>query len=138
KDIFAGKVRTVVCWKLDRISRRMRDGINTLGDWFQRGLKFVSVTQAIELNGALGNMIAALMFGLAEIEREHIRERQEAGIAAYRKAGGKYPGRQAGNTKVKDVGRAMELRNRGLTIPEIANAMGVSTASVSRYIRATA
>src|SRR5262245_17766349 len=43
-DIFAGKVRTVVVWKLDRLSRRLRDGVNLLADWFDRGVKFVSVT----------------------------------------------------------------------------------------------
>lgn len=99
-DIFSGKIKTVVVWKLDRLSRRLRDGINVLGDWFDRGLRFISVTQQIELNGAVGRMIAALMFGLAEIEREHIRERQAAGIALAKKRR-IYTGRQQGTTKKK-------------------------------------
>lgn len=35
--IFHGEVRTVVVWKLDRLSRSLRDGINTLCDWCDRG-----------------------------------------------------------------------------------------------------
>ena len=32
KDIFTGKVSTVICWKLDRLSRSMQDGVNVLTD----------------------------------------------------------------------------------------------------------
>ncbi len=133
-DIFSGKVKTVVVWKLDRLSRRLRDGVNLLADWFDRGLRFVSVTQQIELNGAVGRMIAALMLGLAEIEREHILERQTAGILLAKKRGA-YAGRKPGTTKATPD-RAAKLRDRGLTLPEIANALDVSTATVSRYLRA--
>jgi DNA invertase Pin-like site-specific DNA recombinase len=31
-DIFAGKVKTVIIWKLDRLSRNLRDGVNVLAD----------------------------------------------------------------------------------------------------------
>ena len=58
---------TVIVWKLDRLSRRLRDGINVLADWCERGLKIVVITQQIELNGAVGRMIAALLLGLAEL-----------------------------------------------------------------------
>ena len=48
RDIFAGKVGTVIVWKLDRLSRRLRDGVNVLADWCERGLKIVVITQQIE------------------------------------------------------------------------------------------
>lgn len=131
-EIFAGRVRTVVVWKLDRLSRRLRDGVNLLADWFDRGIRFVSVTQQIELNGPVGRMIAALMFGLAEIEREYIRERQAAGISLARKQG-VYTGRKRGTFKAKP-GRAKQLRGKGLKIREIATAMGTSERTVKRYL----
>ncbi len=53
KDIFDGKVNTVVVWKLDRLSRNLRDGINTLSDWCERGLRVVSVTQQIDFSRAV-------------------------------------------------------------------------------------
>lgn len=133
-DIFAGKIKTVIVWKLDRLSRNLRDGVNVLADWAEKGLKIVVVTQQLELNGVVGRTIAALLFGLAEIEHGNIRERQKAGIEAA-KARGVYTGRAVGSTKA-NPGRARELKRKGLSMDEIATALGISKRSVSRYLRA--
>ena len=130
--IFAGEIRTVVVWKLDRISRRQVDGIAVLADWCDRGVRVVSVTQLIDLKGAVGRMVASVLFGVAEIELEHRRERQAAGIRVAKKRGA-YQGRKAGTTKAKPA-RALELRERGLSSKEIATAMGVSVRTVFRYL----
>jgi DNA invertase Pin-like site-specific DNA recombinase len=132
KDIFDGKIRTVVVWKLDRLSRRLRDGVNLIADWCDRGVRIVSTTQQIDLSGPVGRMLAAVMLGLAEIELEYRQERQAAGIRAAKKRG-VYSGRKAGTTKAKPA-RAIELHAKGLTAPEIAEAMGVSLRSVWRYL----
>ncbi len=132
KAIFDGKVKTVVVWKLDRISRRQRDGINVLADWCERDVRVVSVTQQIDLSGAVGRMVASVMFGLAEIEMEYRRERQAAGIRVARKKG-VYTGRLKGTTTGKPE-RARALKVQGLTIAEIANAMAVSKRTVFRYL----
>lgn len=122
-------------WRLDRISRRLKDGINTLANWCERGVRVVSVTQQIDLNGAIGSMLASVMFGLAEIELEYRRERQAAGIKVARERG-VYQGRQRGLTKAKPQ-RARELRDRGLTVPEIAKSLGTSDRTVFRYLTST-
>ena len=134
KDIFDGKVKTVVVWKLDRLSRRLRDGVNLLADWCEKGLKVVVITQQIELSGAVGRMIAAVLLGLAEIELEYRRERQVAGIEVARKQG-KFTGRKKGTTKGKPE-RARQLKRQGLTMPEIAQALGTSVRTVWRYLGA--
>ena len=95
KAIFDGTIKTVVVWKLDRISRRLRDGINLLADWCERDVRVVSVTQQIDLSGPVGRMVASVMFGLAEIELEYRRERQEAGIAVAKSAVSTREGRKA-------------------------------------------
>ena len=125
KAVFAGEVRTVVVWKLDRISRRQCDGVNLLADWCERGVRVVAVTQQIDLSGVVGRMVASVLFGLAEIESEYRRERQAAGIAEA-KGRGAYRGRQQGTTKAPSH-RARELRSRGLTAQEIATALGISS-----------
>ena len=130
----SGKVGTVIVWKLDRLSRRLRDGVNLLADWCERGLKIVVITQQIELNGAVGRMIAALLLGLAEIELEYRAERQAAGIEVARKKG-VYRGRKKGTTKGEPE-RARELRAKGLKVSEIAQAMGTSKRTVQRYLAA--
>jgi DNA invertase Pin-like site-specific DNA recombinase len=52
------RVKTIVIWKLDRLSRRLRDGINTLADWCEKNIKIVVITQQIELSGAVGRICA--------------------------------------------------------------------------------
>ena len=130
--IFDGEISTVVVWKLDRLSRSLRDGVNVLCDWCDRGLRVVCVTQQIDFNGSLGKMLAAVLLGVAEMETEVRRERQAVGIAAAQ-AEGRYLGRRPGTTKAKPA-RAKRLRQRGLTYNEIATALGVSTRTAKRYV----
>jgi DNA invertase Pin-like site-specific DNA recombinase len=131
KAIFSGTVTTVVVWKLDRISRGQRDGVNLLADWCERGVRVVAVTQQIDLSGPVGRMVASVLFGLAEIESEYRRERQAAGISVARRRG-VYHGRKKGTTKAKPA-RARQLRDQGLSVCEIANALAVSPRTVFRY-----
>lgn len=133
KSVFAGEVETVVVWRLDRLSRSLRDGLNILCDWCDKGLRVVSVTQQIDFNGATGKMLAAVLLGVAEMEQETRRERQAAGIAAAKERG-VYAGRKPGTTKA-DPERVKELREKGLTVQEIARFMGVSRFTVYRYLK---
>jgi len=134
--VFAGEVGTVVVWKLDRLSRNLRDGINVLHDWCDKGLRVVSVTQQIDFNGAVGKLLAAVLLGIAAMEQETRRERQAVGIAIAKKAG-KYKGRQVGTTKAMPE-RARQLRDRGLSAEEIAKSLGVSRNTAFRYLRTDA
>lgn len=131
--IFNGEIETVVVWKLDRLARSLKDGINILADWCKRDVRVVSVTQQIDLSGTVGHLIASLLFGIAEMELQHTKERQAIGIALARKRG-VYKGRQPGTTKSTPT-RAQELRRQGLTVPEIANALNVSPRTVFNYLR---
>jgi DNA invertase Pin-like site-specific DNA recombinase len=133
RAIFAGEVGTVLCYKLDRLSRSLREGINVLCDWCGRGLRVVSVSQQIDFNGTLGKMLAAVLFAIAEMESETRRERQAAGIAVAKRAG-KYKGRKAGTTKAAPE-RALALRKKGLSVAEIAKALGVGRNTVFVYLR---
>jgi DNA invertase Pin-like site-specific DNA recombinase len=131
--VFAGEVGTVAVYKLDRLSRKLREGLDVLCDWCERGLRVVSVTQQIDFNGSLGKMLAAVLLGIAQMEQETRRERQAAGIAVAKRAG-KYRGRKPGTTKA-DPRRARQLRERGLSVPEIAKALGVGRNTVFVYLR---
>ena len=66
--IFAGDIHTVVVWKLDRLARNLKEGVNVLADWCQRRVRVIAITQQIDLSGPVGNLIASLLFGIAEIE----------------------------------------------------------------------
>ena len=132
RGILAGKINTVVSWKLDRISRRQREGINLLADWCERGVRVVVVTQQIDLSGTVGHLVASLLFGLAQLEQEYRHERQAAGIEVAKQKG-IYRGRLKGTTKARPA-RAETLRKKGLTVSEISTALGVSPRTVFRYL----
>jgi DNA invertase Pin-like site-specific DNA recombinase len=74
--IFRGEIKTVMVWKLDRLARSMREGVNVLTDWCERGVRVVSVTQQIDLSGTIGHLVAGVLFAIAEIELQHTHERR--------------------------------------------------------------
>jgi DNA invertase Pin-like site-specific DNA recombinase len=45
------------------------------------------VTQQIDLSCTVGHLVAGVLFAIAEIELQHTREHQAAGITAARKRG---------------------------------------------------
>ena len=130
--IFNGEVQTVVVYKLDRLSRKLRDGIGVLCDWCDKGLRGVSVMQQIDFAGIVGQMIASVLFAVAEMEQETRRERQAEGNAIA-KRNRKYKGRKPGTMKAKPQ-RATKLIHQGLSQSEIAKALGVSRATVQRHL----
>lgn len=130
--IFGGEHAVVVLWRLDRLSRKQRDGINLLANWCDAGVRVVSITQQLDLAGATGRLIAGVLFAVAEMELETMKERQRVGIAAAKERG-VYRGRAPGTTKAKPE-RATALKAKGLTQIEIGAALGVSRTTVNRYL----
>ena len=132
QDVFNGKVKTVVVYKLDRLSRSLRDGINVLTDWLDAGIRVVSVTQQLDFSGAAGKLIASVLFAVSEMETETRKERQADGIKAA-KAKGVYKGRAKGSSTV-DSSRVRELKAQGLKATEIATSLGISRQSVYSHL----
>lgn len=133
KAVFTGEIHTVLTYKLDRLSRKMADGISTLSSWLDSGVRFVSVSQSFDFSGTVGKMVAAVLLGVAEMEQETRKERQKAGIEVAKEQG-KYKGRKKGTTKAKPS-RALQLRDQGFTIKEIAAALSVSRGTVFSYLK---
>src|SRR5439155_8393394 len=79
-------------WKFDRFARSVRHLVTALGEFRELGVEFVSLTEAIDTNTALGRAMFAIVGAIAEFERELIRERVVAGVAKA-KASGKRLGR---------------------------------------------
>ena len=132
KAVFNGEVGTIVVYKLDRLSRSIRDGINTICDWCERSIRVVSVTQQLDFNGTTGKLVASVLFAVAEMEQENRRERQAVGIAVAKRMK-KYKGRKRGTFKAKPT-RARKLREKGFQMEEIATSLGVTRQTVYRYL----
>src|SRR6516165_7493999 len=71
---------TLIVWKLDRLGRSLRDLIAMLDDLKQRGVKFRSLTEAIDTDTATGRAMWQMIGVLAELERSLIAERTRAGV----------------------------------------------------------
>lgn len=72
EDVMAGKIQAVVCYKIDRISRSIRDLVNLIEDYSELGVHFVSFSDNINTAAPGGMMMATLFGSLAQMEREAI------------------------------------------------------------------
>src|SRR4029077_19741358 len=81
---------TLIVWKLDRLGRSLRDLIAMLDDLKQRGVKFHSLTEAIDTETPTGRAMWQLIGILAELERSLIAERTRAGVKAAQRRGVKF------------------------------------------------
>lgn len=126
---------TLIVWKLDRLARSMKQLIETIEGLRVRGIGFRSLTEAVDTTTAQGVLVFHLFSALAEFERALIRERTRAGLAAAKRAGrtGGRPAKLTGEDL--DVARTL-LTNPDITVVEIADRMGVSPATLYRYLPA--
>ena len=126
---------TVVVWRLDRLGRSLKHLIETVGALEARGVAFVSLTEAIDTSTPGGRLIFHVFGALAEFERDLIRERTLAGLAAAR-ARGRVGGRPTVWTPAK-LATAKAMHASGdYDVSSIAKVLGVSRASVYRALQA--
>lgn len=79
----------LVVWKLDRLSRSLKDLLHILEKIDAAGAAFRSLTEAIDTSGAAGRMMMQMLGSFAEFERAMVRERTRAGLKAARDQGRK-------------------------------------------------
>ncbi|GAB3682938.1 hypothetical protein GCM10028814_20590 [Angustibacter aerolatus] len=79
-------------WRLDRIGRSVIDLLRIVDELRERGVGFRSLSEGLDTITAAGRFTLTIMAALAEMERELMRERTLAGLAAA-KAGGRTGGR---------------------------------------------
>jgi DNA invertase Pin-like site-specific DNA recombinase len=126
---------TLVVWKLDRAGRSLTHLIELLKGLKERNIEFISLTEQIDTTAPGGKLIFHLMGALAEFERDLIRERTNAGLAAAR-ARGRMGGRPR---KLKTNGKVALARrmfaDQSHSIQEICAALGISRATLYRYVK---
>ncbi len=131
---FIRKGDTLVVWKLDRLGRSLKHLIQVLNQLDERGVYFKSVQESLDTSTPGGKLIFHVFGALAEFERDIIRERTMAGLASAR-ARGRKGGRPRKLSK-KQVEMAKKLKDDPtMPIEEICKTMGVSKATLHRYIR---
>jgi DNA invertase Pin-like site-specific DNA recombinase len=123
---------TLIVWKLDRLGRSLRDLITMLDDLKRRGVKFRSLTEAIDTDTPAGRAMWQMIGLMAEFERSIISERTRAGVKAARARGVKFGRKPILNRQ--QVEHVKELRAKGKTPNAIADLLRVSRATVFRAL----
>src|SRR5437016_1232299 len=125
---------TFVVWKLDRAGRSLTHLIEFLKGLQERNIEFMSLTEQIDTSTPGGKLIFHLMGALAEFERDLIRERTNAGLAAAR-ARGRKGGRPR---KLKTSGKVALARHMFVdkrnSVADICATLGISRATLYRYL----
>jgi DNA invertase Pin-like site-specific DNA recombinase len=128
----------LVVWKLDRLGRSLRNLIDVVTELDTLGIGFRSITESMDTTTSGGRLIFHIFGALAEFERDLIRERTQAGLAAARARG-----RKGGRPRVaalsdeKRLALARSLYNdKNNSIKDICSTLKVSRATFYRYISA--
>lgn len=75
RDIAEGKIRAVICYKFDRISRRTLDLLNLVEQLRVKKIAFISCTDEVDTSSRTGKIVMSLLASIAEFERDIIAER---------------------------------------------------------------
>ncbi len=136
-DIRAGKVGTVVVWRLDRLGRTAKGLTALFEELRERGVGLVSLKDGLDLSTPAGRLMANVLASVAAYETEVRAERVLAGQAAARAAGKRWGGSKKGRLlKVTEEQLAVvqRMRAEGKKIAAIARATGLSRPTVYRLL----
>src|SRR5512142_408572 len=127
---------TLVVWRLDRLGRSLRHLIDTISELQERGVGFRSLQEQIDTTTSGGKLVFHVFGALAEFERDLIRERTQAGLAAARARG-----RLGGRPRALDERKAQIARvlyaDKSNSIADICRTLGISRATLYRYVGGT-
>jgi DNA invertase Pin-like site-specific DNA recombinase len=121
----------VAVWRLDRLSRSLKDTLAILGRIEAAGAGFRSIAEAVDTTGPAGRMMTQMLGASAEFGRAMTRERARAGLAAAR-AQGRKGGRRPKPTPPRRAEALETLEAGRKSAAEVARPFGVHPAAVGR------
>jgi DNA invertase Pin-like site-specific DNA recombinase len=125
----------VVVWKLDRLSRSLKDLLHILDKVEAVGADFRSLTEAIDTTTPAGRMMMQMVGSFAEFERAMIRERTVAGLAEAR-AAGRIGGRRPKLSPAQRGDIVENVISGRKTAAQMARLYRVSQPTISRVLSA--
>lgn len=125
---------TLVVWRLDRLGRSIRHLIDQLSELQDRGIEFRSLQENIDTSSPGGRLVFHIFASLAEFERDLIRERTNAGLAAAR-ARGRTGGRPPRLTPHQVTTAKKLYDQQDMTVAQIGDILGVSRSTIYRALR---
>ncbi len=131
---YARKGDILVVWRLDRLSRSLKNLIEMVNLLDEKGIGLKSIHESIDTSSSSGKLIFHIFGALAEFERNLIRERTQAGLQAARARG-----RSGGRPKALNAEkRALVVKlydEKKHSIAQICQMMGISKPTLYKYIK---
>ena len=127
---------TLVVWKLDRLGRDLAHLVGVVSGLAERKIGLRVLTgqgAAIDTGTASGRLVFGIFAALAEFERELIRERTRAGLAAAR-ARGRNGGRKFALTKAQVRLAMAAMKDRDASVTDLAAELGIKAVTLYRYV----
>ena len=129
---------TLVVWKLDRLGRSLPHLVETVQKLADRDVGFRSVQDPVDTTTPGGRLVFHIFAALAEFERDLIRERTEAGLAAARARGRVGGRRPALRPEQVTMARDLLAADSSRTVVSVATTLGVGRSTLYRALAATA
>jgi DNA invertase Pin-like site-specific DNA recombinase len=131
RSIFNGETKTVVCWSLSRLTRKGAfEGLTLLARWLEKKVRVVAISEQFDFAGASGELVAAVLFSIARMQRDQLSESTKRGLALAKERGvklGKRPGKWTQDVK--------PLHDQGMKPADIARKLGRSRQAVHNVIK---
>ena len=124
---------TVVVWKLDRLTRSLKDLLHLIERIEAAGAGFRSLTEAIDTTTPAGRMMMQMVGTFAEFERAMIRERTSAGLAQARTEG-RIGGRRSKLTPAQKLDVVENVGSSRKSAAQMARLYNVSEPTISRIL----
>jgi DNA invertase Pin-like site-specific DNA recombinase len=124
---------TLVVWRLDRLSRSLKDLIEMVNLLESKNIGLKSLQESIDTSSTSGKLIFHIFASLSEFERNLIRDRTQAGLQAAR-ARGRKGGRPKSLSNDKQALAVKLYTDRKHTINQICEMMGISKPTLYKYI----
>jgi DNA invertase Pin-like site-specific DNA recombinase len=122
---------TVIVWKLDRLARSTRDLLDITDTIQKTGAKFTSLSEPwADTTSPANKMVMTVFSGIAEFERELIRERTTSGRIHAQKRGVQFGRPQRLSVDQKEL--AHRLLEEGKSVRQVATTFGVHVATIYR------
>lgn len=124
---------TLVVTRLDRLGRSLVEVVNTIAGLAERDINVRVLEPSLDTGRAADKVIINVMAALAEWERDLLIQRTKEGVA-HARSQGRVGGRKPKLTPDQET-KVVKLVESGDTIKSVADAFGVSRATISRVLK---
>ena len=130
---YARRGDVAVVWKLDRLGRSLRDLVEIVNALKDRGVGLCSLHESIDTTTPAGKLTFHVFAALSEFERDALRERTRAGLAAARRRGKKLGRPRSLSPEQVEMARTL-VANPRLSARQVAEQLGVHRATLYRSL----